>query len=192
MHQQNTSLNCSASRDLLTPEDRQFISSVIVASVSSELEASIDKMFGKKADRIISLFDFHKQLVNHDWYYLYSDCYETRKQARQDESRLEAIASCHYKFATLLAQFKRWVGVNFNSPCPHPEKPEEDVVIKHNYVKPVEPEMIQVYCRRGCNVSSIPKEQETDECASCGSIMREDYEESFCEAHEPDDFADEF
>lgn len=39
--------------------------------------------------------------------------------------------------------------------------------------------MVVIYCPNGCNVVHVNDESETDECASCGSVMSADGEDMF-------------
>lgn len=62
----HTKVNRSSSRDLLTDEDKRYVS-LIASSVSSELEAAFHLLFGFKDCQIISLYEFYDALVRHDW-----------------------------------------------------------------------------------------------------------------------------
>lgn len=44
---------------------------------------------------------------------------------------------------------------------------------------------VQVYCPRGCNVTSVDKDEPWDECAACGAIMKPGYFDDFSKIHEP-------
>lgn len=118
--------------NVLTGEDRNFL-----AKLKASLSAEFNAVYESDQSKVISLFDFYKQLELHDWFYAESGSYDARLNALEERSRLRKISSKHYVFTELFGEFVAWSDRKIGTSYEMPAKPELDIVISHDYVSPV-------------------------------------------------------
>lgn len=66
--------------------------------------------------RKITLADYYKALLRADWFYHYSDCYETRSRAVKSIALLEKIGTSHPIANKMWRDCKEYVGKRWSDP----------------------------------------------------------------------------
>ena len=66
--------------------------------------------------RKIKLEDFYYALLNADWFYNHSDCFETRERARNNIAMLKKIGECHPIARKMWNDCQDYVGKLWNNP----------------------------------------------------------------------------
>lgn len=66
--------------------------------------------------RKITLDDYRRALLKADWFYSYSDCFETRNRARKNIAMLKKIGECHPIANKVWRSCQEYVGKLWNNP----------------------------------------------------------------------------